>query len=90
MIIDVNMNLGVPQCKNCWKWGHTTFSYRIQDSRYMKCNKPYKSKHYCHFTWYCKANLKANPPRLEIKQGEPCPCSFKHLNCYRNYQANSN
>ena len=24
-----NMNLGVPQCKNCWKWGHATFSCRI-------------------------------------------------------------
>jgi len=21
-----NMNPGVPQCKNCWKWGHSTFS----------------------------------------------------------------
>ena len=19
-----NMNPGVPQCKNCWKWGHAT------------------------------------------------------------------
>ena len=24
-----NMNPGVPQCKNCWKWGHSTFSCRI-------------------------------------------------------------
>ena len=24
-----NMNLGVPQCKNCWKWGHSTFSCHI-------------------------------------------------------------
>jgi len=22
-----NMNPGVPQCKNCWKWGHSTLSY---------------------------------------------------------------
>ena len=24
-----NMNPGVPQCKNCWRWGHATFSCRI-------------------------------------------------------------
>jgi len=24
-----NINPGVPQCKNCWKWGHATFSCRI-------------------------------------------------------------
>ena len=24
-----NMNPGVPLCKNCWKWGHTTLSCRI-------------------------------------------------------------
>ena len=24
-----NMNPGVPQCKNCWKWGHSTFMCRI-------------------------------------------------------------
>ena len=29
MIRGANMNPGVPQCKNCWKWGHSTFSCRI-------------------------------------------------------------
>ena len=24
-----NINPGVPQCKNCWKWGHSTFLCRI-------------------------------------------------------------
>ena len=24
-----NINPGVPQCKNCWKWGYVTFSCRI-------------------------------------------------------------
>ena len=24
-----NMNPGIPQCKNCWKWGHTTFLCRV-------------------------------------------------------------
>jgi len=29
-IRETNINPGVPQCKNCWKWGHATFSCRIQ------------------------------------------------------------
>ena len=28
-IREANMNPRVPQCKNCWKWEHTTFSCRI-------------------------------------------------------------
>ena len=24
-----NANPGIPQCKNCWRWGHSTFPYRI-------------------------------------------------------------
>ena len=41
-----NMNPGIPQCKNCWKWGHTTFACRFQGSRCIKCNGPHKSKHH--------------------------------------------
>ena len=41
-----NMNLGVPQCKNCWKWEHTTFSCRIQGSKCIKCNGPHRSKNH--------------------------------------------
>ena len=77
----VNMNLGVPQCKNCWKWGHTTFVCRIQRSKCVKCNGSHKIEHYCHFVWCCKANFKTNPSRLETKQGELCPHLFKCLNC---------
>ena len=44
-----NMNPGVPQYKNCWKWGHTTFSCRIQGSKYIKCNGPHKSENYREF-----------------------------------------
>ena len=29
IIWEANMNLRVSQCKNCWKWGHTTFLCRI-------------------------------------------------------------
>ena len=44
-----NMNPGVLQCKNCWKWGHMTFLYRIQGSKYVKCNGPHKSENHCEF-----------------------------------------
>ena len=85
-----NMNPGVPQCKNCWKWDHTTFSCRIQGSKCIKCNGPYKSENHREFRWCCKANVKINPPRLETKKGKPCPHTFKCLNCHGNHQADSN
>ena len=76
-----NMNLGVPQCKNCWKWGYATFLCRIQGAKCIKCNGPHKSENYHNFGWYCKANKKTNPPHLETKKGEPCSHSFKCSNC---------
>ena len=85
-----SMNPGVPQCKNCWKWGHSTFSCRIQGSKCVKCNGPHKSEHHREFGWCCKANDKINPPRLATKKGEPCPHSFKCSNCKGDHQANSN
>ena len=44
-----NMNPGVPLCMNCWKWGHSTFSCRIQGTKYIKCNRPHKSEHHREF-----------------------------------------
>ena len=85
-----NMNLGVPQCKNCWKWGHSTFSCCIQEAKYVKYNGPHKLEHHREFGWYCKANAKINPPRLETKKGEPCPYTFKYSNYRGDHQANSN
>jgi len=85
-----NMNPGVPQCKNCWKWGHSTFSCRIQGAKCIKCNGLHKSEHHCEFGWCCKANAKMNSPRLETKKGEPYPHSFKCLNCRGEHQTDSN
>ena len=85
-----NMNLGIPQCKNCWKWDHATFSCKVQGSRCVKCNCSHKSKNHHKFGWCCKANGKSNPPWLETKKGEPCPHSFKCLNCRGDHQADSN
>jgi len=84
-----NMNPDVPLCKNCWKWGHTTMSCRIQGSRCVKCNGPHKLEHHREFGWCCKVNDKINPPRLETKKGEPCPHMFKCSNCKGDHQADS-
>ena len=84
-----NMNLGVPQCKNCWKWGHATFSCRIQGAKCVKCNGLHKSENHQEFGWCCKANKKMNPPCLETKKGDPCLHTFKCSNCRGNHQANS-
>ena len=85
-----NMNPGVLQCKNCWKWGHSTFSCRIQGAKCVKCNGPHKSEHHREFGWCYKANAKINPPRLETKKGKPCPHNFKCSNCKGDHQADLN
>ena len=85
-----NMNPGISQYKNCWKWGHMTFLCKVQGSRCVKCNSSYKSINHHKFGWCCKANEKSNPPQLETKKGEPCPHSFKCLNCWGDHQADSN
>jgi len=41
-----NMNPGVPQCHNCWKWGHSTFLCCAHDSKCQKCNGPHKLEHH--------------------------------------------
>ena len=41
-----NMNLSISQCKNCWKWGYTTFVSHAQGSKCVKCNSPHKSEYY--------------------------------------------
>ena len=41
-----NMNLGVLQCKNCWKWGHSTLSCQSHISRCTKCYGAHTTKHH--------------------------------------------
>ena len=89
MIQGANMNPGVLQYKNCWKWGHMAGVCCIQGAKCVRCNGPHLSEHHHHFAWCCKAKNKINPPRLETKKGEPCSHSFKCLNCKGKHQANS-
>ena len=44
-----NMNPGVLQFKNCWKWEHSTFLCQAQGSKCIKCNRPHKSEHHQYF-----------------------------------------
>lgn len=66
-IYSINMNPGIPQCKNCWKWKHTTFACHSHGTKYIKYNNPHKVKYHWHFAWCCKLNFKNNPLRLETK-----------------------
>ena len=62
IIRGANANPGVSQCKNCWRWGHSTFLCKIQRSKCVKCNGPHKLENHRKFRWCCKANEKSNPP----------------------------
>ena len=90
MVCRANMNLCVPQCKNCWKWGHMASVCYIQWTKCVKCNGPHLISHHCYFAWCCKANNKTNPPRLETKKGKSCSYLFKCLNCKGDHQVDSN
>ena len=68
MVRATNMNPGILQYHNCWKWGHSTFSCRAHGSRCQKCSGPHKLKHHRELAWCCKANPKSNPPQLETAQ----------------------
>ena len=90
IIYKANMNSGISQYKNCWKWEYNTFTCRVQESKCVKYNRSHKVKHYCHFAWYCKANFKINLSHLKTKQDKLYPHLFKCLNWKGDYQADSN
>ena len=89
-ICGANMNLDIPQYKNCWQWGYATMSCHSQGSKYVKYNSSHKSENYRQFRWCYKVNKKTNPPCIETKKDDPFLYSFKCLNCHRDHQANSN
>ena len=49
-IYGTNMNLGVSQCKKCWKWGHLIYVYRVQGLKYVKYNGPHLTEHHREFS----------------------------------------
>jgi len=49
MVQEANMNLGVLQYKNCWKWGHMAGVCHIQGAKCVKYNGPHLTSHHCHF-----------------------------------------
>ena len=79
-----NMNLGVPQYKNYWKWGHLTLSCHSHISRCTKCHGAHDTKHHREKAWCCIENKKLN--HLATKDSEPCPHIFK---CKGDHQVDS-
>ena len=49
MVRGTNINPGIPQCKNCWKWGHSAGVCHIQGSKCIKCNGPHMTEHHHEF-----------------------------------------
>ena len=82
-----NMNPGIPQCKNCWKWGHSTLSCHSHISRCAKCYEAHTTEHHREKAWYCMENKKAN--RAATKEGKLCPHIFKCMNFKGDHQADS-
>ena len=41
-----NMNPGISQCKNCWKWRHITFSCCSYEPKCVKYNGPHKVEYH--------------------------------------------
>ena len=82
-----NINPGVPQCKNCWKWGHSTLSCCSHISRCAKCYGAHITEHYREKAWCCMENKKLNC--LATKEGKLCPHAFKCMNCKEDHQADS-
>jgi len=81
------MHPGVAQCCNYWHWGHLTYVYRAQGTKYQKCGGLHKVENHRSMAWCCKANTKSNPPREATTVGAPCPHTFKCLNCKGEYSA---
>ena len=86
----MNMNPGILQCKNYWKQSHITFIYYTYRAKCQRYNSLYKLEHHREIVWYCKANFKTNPSKLEIKKGESCTHLFKYTSCKDEYQMDSN
>ena len=42
----MNINSGVPQCKNCWKWEYSILSCRSYISRCTKCYGAHETEHH--------------------------------------------
>ena len=82
-----NMNPGVSQCKNCWKWGHLILSCCSYTSRCTKCYGAHETKHHREKVWCYMENKKANRTATNI--GGPCSHVFKCVNCKGDHQADS-
>ena len=82
-----NINPGVPQCRNCWKWEHLTLSCHFHTSKCAKYYGAHDIEHYRKKAWCYIDNKKAN--QVATKEGKLCPYIFKCVNCKGDYQVDS-
>ena len=59
-VYGTNINLSIPQYKNCWKWSYSTLSCCSHISRCVKCYGAHNTKHHREKAWCCMDNKKAN------------------------------
>jgi len=86
-VYSTNMNPGIPQCKNCWKWEYSTLNCHSHISRCAKCYKAHMTEHHKEKVWCCMENKKAN--QMATKDSEPSPHIFKCMNCKGDHQVDS-
>jgi len=63
IICGTNMNPRALQCKNFWKWRHTTFICHMHSAKCPKCNGPHKIENHRDMAWYYKVNFKKLKPQ---------------------------
>jgi hypothetical protein len=76
-----SMHPGVPQCHNCWRWGHPMHKCYAHVPCCPKCGGTHCLENHRSHGSCCKAHPKMNPPQEAMAPGEPCTYTFKCLNC---------
>jgi hypothetical protein len=82
-----SMHPGMPQCHNCWCWGHPTHKCYTHVLCCPKCGGAHCLENHRSHGSCCKAHPKMNPPREATAVREPCTHTFKCLNCKGDHQA---
>ena len=68
---------------------HYFYICYIHEAKYQRYNGLYELEHHREMVWYCKANFKTNPLRLETKKGKLYTHLFKCINCKGKHQVDS-